>query len=149
MVCSASVMAVIELMSRMNTLESPEITQNHTTPLCSRTSSLSLMSSKCSRSYTYTASDRISPSNTHILNGNAEDLYKECEDYEDAIKSFGGIDLFLGGIGAGRSSSNMSSANLIARWTYRIQRAWIFSKIANPNQDSRIRDYPRQLPILQ
>jgi glucosamine-6-phosphate deaminase len=42
-----------------------------------------------------------SPKNTHILNGNAEDLYKECEDYEDAIKSVGGIDLFLGGIGAG------------------------------------------------
>lgn len=46
----------------------------------------------------------VDPKNTHILNGNAEDLYKECEDYEDAIKSVGGIDLFLGGIGAGASS---------------------------------------------
>ena len=45
----------------------------------------------------------VDPKNTHILNGNAEDLYKECEDYEDAIKSVGGIDLFLGGIGAGES----------------------------------------------
>jgi hypothetical protein len=45
----------------------------------------------------------ISPKNTHILNGNAEDLYKECEDYENAIVSVGGIDLFLGGIGAGKS----------------------------------------------
>jgi glucosamine-6-phosphate deaminase len=44
-----------------------------------------------------------SPKNTHILNGNAEDLYKECEDYENAIVSVGGIDLFLGGIGAGKS----------------------------------------------
>jgi len=44
-----------------------------------------------------------SPKNTHILNGNAEDLYKECEDYENAIVSVGGIDLFLGGIGAGQS----------------------------------------------
>jgi len=42
----------------------------------------------------------IDPKNTHILDGNAEDLYKECEDYELAIKEAGGIDLFLGGIGA-------------------------------------------------
>jgi glucosamine-6-phosphate deaminase len=47
----------------------------------------------------------MSPKNTHILNGNAEDLYKECEDYENAIVSVGGIDLFLGGIGAGKSLS--------------------------------------------
>jgi glucosamine-6-phosphate deaminase len=42
-----------------------------------------------------------SPKNTHILDGEADDLYKECEDYEAAIKAAGGIDLFLGGIGAG------------------------------------------------
>lgn len=42
----------------------------------------------------------VSPSNTHILDGNAEDLYAECEEYEAAIKKVGGIDLFLGGIGA-------------------------------------------------
>jgi glucosamine-6-phosphate deaminase len=41
-----------------------------------------------------------SPKNTHILDGNAEDLYQECENYEIAIKEAGGIDLFLGGIGA-------------------------------------------------
>ena len=41
-----------------------------------------------------------SPKNTHILDGNAEDLYQECENYENAIKEAGGIDLFLGGIGA-------------------------------------------------
>lgn len=37
--------------------------------------------------------------NIHILNGNADDLMKECADYEKAIKSYGGIDLFVGGIG--------------------------------------------------
>lgn len=37
--------------------------------------------------------------NIHILNGNAKDLAKECEDYEKAIVKAGGIDLFLGGIG--------------------------------------------------
>ena len=37
--------------------------------------------------------------NIHILDGNASDLEKECEDYEKKINSYGGIDLFLGGIG--------------------------------------------------
>lgn len=41
----------------------------------------------------------IKPENVHILNGNAEDLAKECEDYEKAIEAAGGIDLFMGGIG--------------------------------------------------
>ena len=35
----------------------------------------------------------------HILNGNAPDLLKECEDYEKAIEEAGGIDLFMGGVG--------------------------------------------------
>lgn len=39
------------------------------------------------------------PENIHILNGNAADLKKECEDYEKAIVAAGGFDLFLGGIG--------------------------------------------------
>ncbi len=37
--------------------------------------------------------------NVNILNGNAADLEKECNDYEEKIKAIGGIDLFLGGIG--------------------------------------------------
>lgn len=37
--------------------------------------------------------------NVNILNGMAKDLKKECEDYEKKIASYGGIDLFLGGIG--------------------------------------------------
>ncbi len=37
--------------------------------------------------------------NIHILNGNAPDLDAECRNYEEAIKAYGGIDLFLGGIG--------------------------------------------------
>ncbi len=35
----------------------------------------------------------------HILDGNASDLQKECENYEKAILAAGGIDLFLGGVG--------------------------------------------------
>lgn len=38
--------------------------------------------------------------NINILNGNAEDAEEECRRYEEKIKSYGGIDLFLGGIGA-------------------------------------------------
>jgi glucosamine-6-phosphate deaminase len=37
--------------------------------------------------------------NINILNGNAADLEKECEEYEKKIKHAGGIHLFLGGIG--------------------------------------------------
>ncbi len=37
--------------------------------------------------------------NINILNGMAEDPEKECEDYEEKIRSCGGIDLFMGGIG--------------------------------------------------
>ncbi|KIK68979.1 hypothetical protein GYMLUDRAFT_35016 [Collybiopsis luxurians FD-317 M1] len=41
----------------------------------------------------------IPPSQVHILNGNAKDLIAECNAYEEKIKSYGGIELFLGGIG--------------------------------------------------
>jgi len=41
----------------------------------------------------------IKKENVHILNGNAEDLVKECENYEKAIEAAGGIDLFMGGVG--------------------------------------------------
>lgn len=41
----------------------------------------------------------IKKENVHILNGNAKDLAKECEDYEKAIEAAGGIDLFMGGVG--------------------------------------------------
>ena len=35
----------------------------------------------------------------NILNGNAQDLIAECNAYEAKIKKYGGIELFLGGIG--------------------------------------------------
>jgi len=41
----------------------------------------------------------IPPSQVNILNGNAEDLIGECNAYEKKIKDYGGIELFLGGIG--------------------------------------------------
>lgn len=41
----------------------------------------------------------IKKENVNILNGNAEDLEAECARYEAKIKSYGGIHLFMGGIG--------------------------------------------------
>lgn len=39
----------------------------------------------------------IDPENVHILDGNAADLEKECDDFERKIKEAGGIELFIGG----------------------------------------------------
>lgn len=39
----------------------------------------------------------IDPQNVHILDGNAPDLEKECDDFEQKIKEAGGIELFIGG----------------------------------------------------
>ncbi len=41
----------------------------------------------------------IPKDNINILNGNAPDTKAECSCYEEKIKSYGGIDLFLGGVG--------------------------------------------------
>lgn len=39
----------------------------------------------------------IDPANAHILDGNAADLQKECELFEQKIADAGGIELFVGG----------------------------------------------------
>lgn len=41
----------------------------------------------------------IKPENVNILNGNAADVEAECRAYEEKIASYGGIDLFMGGVG--------------------------------------------------
>ena len=54
--------------------------------------------------------------NIHILNGNAEDLAAECANYEKEIEKFGGIDLFLGGIGPdGHIAFNEPGSSLSSR----------------------------------
>jgi glucosamine-6-phosphate deaminase len=66
----------------------------------------------------------IPPANVNILNGNAPDLEKECEAYEEKIKKVGGIDLFLGGIGPdghiafNEPGSSLSSRTRIKTLTY-------------------------------
>ncbi len=58
----------------------------------------------------------INKNNIHILNGNASDLAKECDDYEEKIKSFNGIELFLGGMGAdGHLAFNVPGSSLLSR----------------------------------
>jgi len=41
----------------------------------------------------------VQKKNVNILNGNAKNLEKECDNYEKKIKKHGGIHLFIGGIG--------------------------------------------------
>lgn len=58
----------------------------------------------------------IKPENTNILNGNAPDLAAECARYEEKIKSYGGIDLFMGGIGPdGHIAFNEPGSSLASR----------------------------------
>lgn len=58
----------------------------------------------------------IVKANVNILNGNAADLEAECERYEAKIKEYGGIDLFLGGIGPdGHIAFNEPGSSLTSR----------------------------------
>lgn len=58
----------------------------------------------------------IDPARTHFLDGAATDLIAECERYEDAIESAGGIDLQILGIGTnGHIGFNEPGPELDAR----------------------------------
>ena len=58
----------------------------------------------------------ILPENAHLLDGNAPDLETECEAYEQKIKALGGIQVFLGGIGAdGHIAFNEPGSSLHSR----------------------------------
>jgi glucosamine-6-phosphate deaminase len=58
----------------------------------------------------------ISRENINILNGNAPDLIAECKNYEAKIKEYGGIELFLGGIGPdGHIAFNEPGSSLVSR----------------------------------
>ena len=58
----------------------------------------------------------IQAENVHLLNGNASDPEAECAQYEQAIREAGGIDLFLGGVGAdGHLAFNEPGSSLASR----------------------------------
>lgn len=54
--------------------------------------------------------------NVNILNGNPADFEEECRRYEEKIASYGGIDLFLGGVGPdGHIAFNEPGSSLTSR----------------------------------
>lgn len=54
--------------------------------------------------------------NINILNGNAANLEQECSHFENKIKSYGGIHLFMGGIGPdGHIAFNEPGSSLASR----------------------------------
>ena len=70
----------------------------------------------------------IQDKNVNLLNGNAEDLDAECQRYEDKIKSYGKINLFMGGVGVdGHIAFNEPASSLASR-----------TRIKTLTQDTRI-----------
>ncbi len=58
----------------------------------------------------------IPEKNVNILNGNATDLVAECARYEAKIKNYGGIHLFIGGVGKdGHIAFNEPGSSLTSR----------------------------------
>lgn len=58
----------------------------------------------------------IQPQNINILNGNTEDHDEECRRYEEKIKSYGKINLFMGGVGNdGHIAFNEPASSLNSR----------------------------------
>ncbi len=58
----------------------------------------------------------MKPENINILNGMCEDPVAECARYEEKIASYGGIDLFMGGIGVdGHIAFNEPYTSLTSR----------------------------------
>lgn len=58
----------------------------------------------------------IKKENANILNGNAADPEEECVRYEEKIKSYGGIRLFMGGVGPdGHIAFNEPGSSLTSR----------------------------------
>ncbi|AGH82166.1 glucosamine-6-phosphate deaminase [Psychromonas sp. CNPT3] len=58
----------------------------------------------------------INPQNINLLDGLATDLEVECQRYEDKIKSYGKINLFMGGVGIdGHIAFNEPASSLASR----------------------------------
>ncbi|GKX60537.1 glucosamine-6-phosphate deaminase [Leminorella grimontii] len=58
----------------------------------------------------------IQPENVNLLDGCAEDVQAECKRYEDKIKSYGKINLFMGGVGNdGHIAFNEPASSLSSR----------------------------------
>ncbi|OSM96383.1 MULTISPECIES: glucosamine-6-phosphate deaminase [Lonsdalea] len=54
--------------------------------------------------------------NINLLNGNAKDITAECQRYEDKIRAYGKIHLFMGGVGSdGHIAFNEPASSLVSR----------------------------------
>ncbi|MFA5851419.1 MAG: glucosamine-6-phosphate deaminase [Spirochaetales bacterium] len=72
----------------------------------------------------------IPAGNVNILDGTARDLEGECAAYEEKIRQLGGIDLFVGGVGAdGHIAFNEPGSSLSSRT--RIKTLTADTKVAN------------------
>lgn len=68
--------------------------------------------------------------NIHILNGNAANVDVECQKYESQIAAFGGIELFIGGVGEdGHIAFNEPGSSLQSRT--RIKTLTYSTRLAN------------------
>lgn len=66
----------------------------------------------------------------HILNGNVADVDQECHQYEEKIKSFGDVELFIGGVGEdGHIAFNEPGSSLESRT--RIKTLTYSTRLAN------------------
>ncbi len=85
----------------------------------------------------------IKPENINLLNGNAINLTQECHEYEEKMRAVGGIDLFLGGVGAdGHIAFNEPGSALTSRT--RIKTLTQDTIIANSRFfDNNINDVPK------
>ncbi|MBL1377873.1 glucosamine-6-phosphate deaminase [Zobellella iuensis] len=86
----------------------------------------------------------IRPENINLLDGNAPDLEAECRRYEDKIRQYGKIHLFMGGVGSdGHIAFNEPASSLSSRT--RIKTLTEDTRLAN----SRFFDNdPEQVPRL-
>jgi glucosamine-6-phosphate deaminase len=63
----------------------------------------------------------IQPRRTHFLDGQASDLDRECERFEDTILRAGGIDLQILGIGANGHIGFNEPAAWLSPWSHRVR----------------------------
>lgn len=86
----------------------------------------------------------IQPQNINLLDGNAPDLVAECERYENKIRQYGKIHLFMGGVGVdGHIAFNEPGSSLSSRT--RIKTLTEDTRIANSRFfDNDMNQVPRQ-----
>lgn len=85
----------------------------------------------------------IQPRNINLLDGNAKDIDAECQRYEDKIRSYGKIHLFMGGVGNdGHIAFNEPASSLSSRT--RIKTLTHDTRVANSRFfDGDIRQVPQ------